>query len=77
MVFDLFYTVFGILTEVSDLIGFSFRFKEGNIQKQTQSVTALHGQAARDRDCTFSKRLKTKGLKTISREINIANNLQR
>ena len=65
------------LTEVSDLIGFSFRFKEGNTQKHTQSVKQNRRQPAADRKSPFSKRLKTKGLKQLSREINIAKNLQR
>ena len=38
------------LTAVFDLtIGFSFRFKEGNTHKQTQSVTAHGRGGARDR----------------------------
>ena len=65
------------LTEVSDLIGFSVPFKEGNTQKHTQSVKQNHRQPAADRASTFSKRLKIKGLKQLSREIIIANNLQR
>ena len=41
------------LTEVSDLIGFSFRFKEGNTQKHTQSVNRFRRQPAADRASTF------------------------
>ena len=77
MVFELFYALFGILTEVSDLIGFSFRFKERGTQKHTQSVKQHHRQPAADRNICFQKRLKDKGFKHLQREINIANNLQR
>ena len=55
MVFDLFYAVFGILTEVSDLIGFSFRFKERGTQKHTQSVKQHHGRPAADRKGCLTK----------------------
>ena len=65
------------LTEVSDLIGFSFWFKEGNTQKHTQSVKQHHRRPAADRDCCLLKRLKIKGLNKISREINIAKQMQR
>ena len=51
--------------------------QRGGTQKHTQSVQRILGQLAGDRSCCFSKRLKTKGLKQISREINIAKNLQR
>ena len=65
------------LTEVSDLIGFSVKFKEGNTQKHTQSVKQNPGQPAADRASCLKKRLKNKGFEQIQREINIANNLQR
>ena len=57
--------------------GSHLAIKEGNTQKHTQSVKQNHRQPAADRETCFSKRLKIKGLKKISREINIANNLQR
>ena len=41
------------LTEVSDLIGFSVKFKEGNTQKHTQSVNRFRGQPAADRKSCF------------------------
>ena len=69
--------VFSSLTEVSDLIGFSFWFKEGTTQKHTQSVKQIGRQPAADRKDYSQKRLKNKGFAKKTIKNNIAKNLQR
>jgi hypothetical protein len=64
------------LTEVSSK-GSHFAIKEWNTQKHTQSVKQHCGDTPADRNGTFSKRLKNKGLANDTLKITIANNLQR
>ena len=65
------------LTEVSDLIGFSFRFKEGVHRNTHKACSDQCGRPARNRKTPLSKRVKNKGLNFLTVHFDWAKNLQR